>query len=120
MGSAERYLLVAAGGAVGAAARYFAAMQFGGSALTTFVVNISGAFLIGVLVGSPLGIDLRSRLLIGTGFLGGYTTFSTLELEAMETWRETGWWNAALNLVGSVVAGFAAVVAGFALGGRLR
>jgi fluoride exporter len=120
MESPERYLMVAAGGALGAVARYLASMQFGASPLTTFVVNISGAFLIGLLVGSPAGGDLRSRLLIGTGFLGGYTTFSTLELEALMAWRETGWWSAAANLAGSMVAGFAAVVAGFVLGGRLR
>ena len=120
MSPTERYLLVAAGGALGAAARHFAAAQFGASALTTFAVNISGAFLIGLLAGSPIGGDLRARLLIGTGFLGGYTTFSALELESLMAWRDSGWRIAALNLVGSVVAGLAAVAAGLALGERLR
>lgn len=117
---AERYLLVAIGGALGAAARYAAAMHFGATAAVTFWVNITGSFLIGVLAASAAGGDVRQRLLLGSGFLGGYTTFSTLELEALLAWRQDGWRSPALLLAGSVVAGFAAVASGYALGSRLR
>jgi CrcB protein len=120
MDGQERYLIVGAGGALGAMARYAAAMQLGATPLTTFLVNVTGSFLIGLLINSAAGADLRLRLLLGVGFLGGYTTFSTLSLEALLSWHDGGWWPAAVNLIGSVVAGLVAVAAGFALGGRLR
>ena len=120
MDAPERYLLVATGGALGALARYYAYAQFGAATLTTFAVNISGTFLLGILMGSAAGADLRWRLLAGIGFLSGYTTFATLEFEAMLAWRQSGWLLVAANLLGSVVVGFAAVVAGFAFGERLH
>jgi CrcB protein len=118
--AAERYLIVGLGGALGAMVRYFAGAWFGFTPLTTFGVNITGSFLIGLLTSSAVGTDYRWRLLLGTGFLGGYTTFSTLSLEAMLSWRTGGWWPAALNLLASAVTGVAAAVAGFMLGGRFR
>jgi fluoride exporter len=120
MDAPERFLLVAAGGALGAVTRYAAAVQFGATPLITFAVNISGSFLIGLLINSAAGGDLRLRLLFGAGFLGAYTTFSTLTLEALLSWREAGWWPASVNLIGSVAAGLFAVAVGFAVGGRLR
>ena len=120
MDGPERYLLVCAGGALGAMARYAAAVQFGARPMTTFIVNVSGSFLIGLLANSAAAGSLRWRLLLGVGFLGGYTTFSTLSLEAFLSWRQAGWWPAMINLIGSVVAGFIAVALGFAIGGRLR
>lgn len=95
-------------------------MLLGSTATVTFWVNITGSFLIGLLVSSAAGGDPRYRLLLGSGFLGGYTTFSTLELEALLAWREHGWRAPAGLLAGSVAAGFAAVAAGYALGARLR
>jgi CrcB protein len=118
MTSLERYALVALGGAAGALLRYAAAMQFGARASTTFAVNITGSFLIGVLAASV--VDPRWRLLAGAGFLGGYTTFSTWQLEALLSVHAEDWRGAALNLFGSVAAGFAAVVLGYAAGFRLR
>ena len=114
----ERYGLVAIGGAAGALLRYGAAVQFGARACTTFWVNISGAFFIGVLAATTS--DLRWRLLLGAGFLGGYTTFSTWQLEALLAVHADDWRGAAVNLLGSVAAGFIAVLLGYAAGIRLR
>ena len=95
-------------------------MQFGATATVTFWVNVSGSFLLGVLAGAAVGADARTRLLLGSGFLGGYTTFSTLELEALLAWRAEGWRAPALLLAGSAGAGFAAVAGGYFVGSRLR
>ena len=118
MTAVERYGLVAIGGAAGALLRYGAAVQFGARAWTTFWVNISGAFLIGVLAAATS--DVRWRLLLGAGFLGAYTTFSTWQLEALLAMHAEDWRGAAFNLLGSVAAGFLAVVLGYAVGIRLR
>jgi CrcB protein len=116
----DRYFIVGAGGAIGAVARFAASVQFGATPLTTFAVNVSGSFLIGLLINSAIGTDLRWRLLLGTGFLGGYTTFSTLALEALLS-SQSGRWNiTVLSLLGSSIAGLAAAYAGFVFGGRLR
>jgi CrcB protein len=120
MEALERYGLVAAGGAIGSILRYWAAMQFGARASTTFFVNILGSFLIGILAAAPIGADLRARLLAGSGFLGGFTTFSTWQLEAVLSSHANDWRGVAVNLFGSVIAGFAAATLGYVTGTRLR
>jgi fluoride exporter len=113
------YLLVAIGGAVGSVLRYSASVLFGARPLTTFAVNISGAFLIGLLASTS--IDAKTRLAIGTGVLGGFTTFSAWQLEAVSAARAEG---AAIQafaiLFGSLSVGFAACWMGYAVGQRLR
>jgi CrcB protein len=120
-------VLIAAGGAAGAVARYLVDNavldRFGGAfPLGILVVNLSGAFLLGLLAAliierGVLSTELRSPLLVG--FLGAYTTFSTLMLDS---WRliEDGLPALALvNLAGSTVLGVVAVVAGLAVGRSL-
>jgi fluoride exporter len=76
----------------------------------TLAVNISGSFVLGVLVGAGVGGD--ALLVAGTGFVGAYTTFSTWMLET-ERLGEDGRWRAlALNVVVSLVVGLAAVALG--------
>lgn len=78
-------LLVAVGGAAGAASRYGVDLLVpdgpGGLPLGTLLVNLVGCLLLGVLVGARPD-DPVLRPLLGTGFLGGFTTFSALALQA--------------------------------------
>ena len=117
-------VLVAVGGAAGAVARYVLdgwvlERTSGELPWGTFAVNVSGAFVLGLLFAlaierDVLPADVRGPLMIG--FLGAYTTFSTLMLESWRLWEDGAVALALGNLVGSVAAGMVAVVAGLALG----
>jgi CrcB protein len=93
---------VAAGGVLGALARFGIATAWphgsGGFPWSTWVINVSGCFLIGVLHTRIRG--RIPRLLLGTGFLGGYTTFSTAIAEV----SQAGFVYPAATLIGAVVA----------------
>lgn len=83
----------------------------------TLAVNLSGAFVLGLLTGAALGGDgLR---LLGTGLLGAYTTFSTWALEAHRQAEDGRGRGALANLGVSLVLGLAAAWAGHRLGGAL-
>ncbi len=85
---------------------------------TTFTINVSGAFaigLIGVLL-SRWAPHPHARLLAITGFLGGYTTFSTFAQESVTLWDRHEFGFSLAYMLGSVAAGFVAVVLGAALG----
>lgn len=76
----------------------------------TLAVNISGALVLGFLGSLALGRD--AALLVGTGFVGAYTTFSTWMLETQRLGEERQTWTALANIVVSVVLGMAAAVLG--------
>lgn len=85
----------------------------------TFVVNLSGAFLLGLLLALNVERDIGSpslRLLLGIGLLGGYTTFSTLSYESIALVERGLYLQGAANMFGSGVLGLVAAVAGLALG----
>ncbi|MGI9128784.1 MAG: fluoride efflux transporter CrcB [Roseomonas sp.] len=103
-------LLVALGGATGSVLRYAIShagvMLFGaGFPWGTLAVNIIGSALIGVL--GALGIAGEARLLLVTGLLGGFTTFSAFSLETGLLWERAPW-VAVLYVVVSVLGGLAA------------
>ena len=114
--------VLSAGGALGVNARFWLGLWINRWASphfpwATFAINVSGSFLIGFLT-IALSRWLphpNLRLLVITGLLGGYTTFSTFASESVTLWErgETGL--AATNLVGSVAAGFVAVLLGIGL-----
>ena len=116
--------VVSVGGAAGAAARYGLGVAFpdhGGFPWTTFTINVTGCLAIGALV-AVLGLLANphrlARPLLGTGFLGGFTTFSTYADQAREL-ASTGHWGLAGAYVGStLVAALAAVWIG-TLGARV-
>lgn len=90
--------------------------------LGTFVINVSGAFVLGLLFAwaierDVLPAEIRGPLMIG--FLGAYTTFSTYMLESWRLVEDGAWQLAVLNLGGSVLAGVVAVVAGLVIGRAL-
>jgi CrcB protein len=83
----------------------------------TLVVNLSGAFALGVLAGAA--VSTRVAFVIGTGFMGGYTTFSTWMVETERLGEAGELASAFLNLGVSMLAGFGFVAAGFYLGQAL-
>ncbi|HEV8269614.1 MAG TPA: fluoride efflux transporter CrcB [Thermoanaerobaculia bacterium] len=119
-----RFLLVAVGGAAGACARYGVALAVSAFwrrefPLATFLVNVTGCFVLGFVSAVAAGrVDPAWRLLVGTGFVGAYTTFSAFEYET-ERLADTGaiTWSV-VNVVASVVVGFVAVRLGILLGRR--
>lgn len=123
MDTFTRYLAVAAAGALGATARYF----LGGVVfsrvrtpfpLATFVINVSGSFILGfflTIATERVSFSPEFRLAIAVGFIGAYTTFSTFEYETLRLAEEHGVGLALLNVILSVVVGFAAVWGGMAV-----
>jgi CrcB protein len=115
------FLLVGVGGFLGSNARYLTAkwadtLVAGRFPLGTFLINISGSFLLGLL-GGVLAARIvpqsdNVRLALGVGFLGAFTTFSTFEMETHALLEDGIWWTAAMNIVASVVLGLIAVRAG--------
>lgn len=119
--------LIGVGGFLGAVARYLVdgwVLSRTGADLPwgTLVINLSGSFVLGVLFAlaidrAILSPEIRGPLMIG--FLGAYTTFSTLMLESWRLFEEGSTMLGLANLVGSVVLGLIAVVGGLALGRTL-
>jgi CrcB protein len=109
-----RLLLVGFGGFAGAIARYAVGIWIGQRwgrifPLGTFAINVSGSFLIGLLMPlltERLIVNPHWRLLLVVGFLGAYTTFSTFEYETGALLKDGEWLYAGLNIVLSVVLGF--------------
>ena len=120
-------LLVALGGGIGSAARYLVggwfASRFGPAfPYGTFSINVSGSFIIGfflALAQERLPLGPSWRLFFAVGFVGGYTTFSTFEYESIRLLQDRELLLAALYMVGSVVTGAFAAIAGIALGNWL-
>jgi len=123
----QALLLVALGGAAGSILRWAlagAVQRWSGSLFPwgTFSVNVLGALAIGFL--SALAIERAAlppaaRQLLIIGVLGGFTTFSTLSYETFSLLRDGQWLAGGMYAGGSLAAGLAATLAGFALGMRL-
>lgn len=118
--------LVFLGGTVGAVTRVGFATWFpvtvGAYPWTTFAENVSGAFLLAVVLtvmAVRRSLDPTVRLLVGTGALGAFTTYSTLAVEAVDLLATGHLRTAALYSVGSLLAGILAALAGIAVGQRL-
>jgi CrcB protein len=119
----EKLLLVAAGGAAGAVARYGLGVQAGrvfGQAWPygTLVANVLGGLLMGLLAGSALGGDERTRLLLGVGVLGGFTTFSAFSLETARMLEARAYAQAGAYAAGSVILSVGALMVGLMIGRR--
>jgi CrcB protein len=119
--------LVALGGGIGSVCRFllaeWAGQRWGASfPWGTFIANISGALLIGLLMGVLLSrpaIPPQYRLLLGTGVLGGYTTFSSWMYESWALVDGGALWRAGANVALSIVAGLAATWVGLQIGRTL-
>ena len=113
-------LAVFVGGGAGASCRYgvgrFVGERYNGDfPLGTYVINVSGCFALGLLA-SLLSTNTANATwllaLLGTGFLGGYTTFSTYALEGVLLYLDGNHRLAVLSVLGSIVAGLVAAAAG--------
>ena len=119
----ERLLLIAAGGALGALLRYGVGAMFaerlGSTVMATFVVNISGALVLGVFIGLMEGrwnAPPLAHPAVAIGFLGAYTTFSTLMLETVDLAESRSLLAACGTLAGSCCAGLLAAYGGLLVG----
>jgi CrcB protein len=119
-------LLVALGAAVGAPLRYLTdrlvqAHHGTGFPWGTYVVNVTGSFVLGLVTGAAASPDVVA--LVGTGFCGALTTYSTFSYETVQlgsgqrrSGQRGGRLLAALNAIGSVLAGLGAAGLGLAVG----
>ena len=122
-----KYWMVGIGGFIGAIARFALGSYIGnrmGSRFPygTFVINISGSFLIGLILtmlAQRFDLSPNWRYLIPIGFIGAYTTFSTFEYETLRTVQDGQILMAFANVSLSVIVGFAAVWLGVVAGRAL-
>lgn len=120
-------LCVAAGGLLGAPARLLADRVVADRVesdfpLGTYLVNVSGAFLLGLLTGVGLAHHVPATVtaLLGTGFCGAYTTFSTMQVEILKIIDAHRYGLATGYAVASVAAGYAAIWTASAIVRRTR
>ena len=119
----DRVVILSIGGALGVNARYWLGVlmaRWAGPRFpwATVLINVTGSFAIGFLAvilayrwPHPMG-----RLFVVTGFLGGYTTFSSFAFESLKLWEDGEKGLSLANTFGSVAAGLLAVTLGVALG----
>ncbi len=118
------FVLIGLGGVLGANARYlisiWAVRRFGFSfPVGTFLINASGSLVIGLLatlIQISFGNSPEARLLLLTGFLGAYTTFSTFAYESVILMREGEIRAALFNSLGSAFVGITGCLIGIAAG----
>ena len=123
----DRYVLVMIGAAVGGLSRYALATaiteRFGGTfPLGTLFVNLSGSFLIGLLMtlmAERWVLHPNWRLLLVVGVLGGYTTSLASNMSRSSLVRGGLGWSAILNAFGSVILGYVAVWFGAVVASRV-
>ncbi len=120
----QKLLLIGLAGALGALARYglsnlvqrYSSFTF---PVGTLVVNLLGTFLFGLiwaLVEQRLVISVETRVIILSGFLGAFTTFSSFMFETSALIGDTQWGLATANVMGQIVLGLAAMFLGLAAG----
>jgi CrcB protein len=118
-------VLVFLGGCVGAVARYatdrfISARHDMVFPWGTFAVNMAGSAILGAVAGAAPPADHWVVLLVGTGFCGALTTFSTFSLETFRLLEDGSVLAAGLNVVTSVAVGLGCVIAGYQLAHLLR
>ena len=130
MGSSRRYsgaVLVFCGGTLGTLLRYLidaASVRVSDFALDIFIINVVGAFILAALVGyitgagEPTRNQLKLRLFVGTGTMGGFTTYSTLAVETAHNIGDGRWASALVYSLGTLLVGALLSVVGMLAGRR--
>ena len=115
-------LLVALGGGIGSISRYLISIALPNSNFPwgTFVVNITGAFLIGFFFSVLDRSNETLRLLLITGICGGFTTFSAFSLENLQLIQHQQWILALSYIFGSLILGLLATFLGIYIGNHCR
>ena len=120
--SATAWVVFVVAAAIGAPTRYLidaavASRTAGVFPWGTFVVHVSGSVLLGFLTGLALyhGFPKTPRVVLGTGFCGAYTTFSTFTYETIRLAEDGAFDEAFRNAAATFAVGFAAAAAGLAL-----
>jgi CrcB protein len=119
----ERYLIIAAGAALGANARYIVGTWAGnqlGPAFPhgTLAVNITGSLMLGFVISlasARAAISPELRLFLAVGFLGSYTTFSSYTVESLLLVQSGGFWWAFVNMLANNLLGLCCALLGFFL-----
>jgi fluoride exporter len=114
-------------GALGTLARFYLdslVQRIGGTAFPwgILVVNLVGCFAFGFvfpLAGERFLITSETRLILLTGFMGAFTTFSTFTFQTAEFLRNDQWFYASANVAGQIVGGLVLMFLGIALGSRV-
>lgn len=107
------YAVIMLGGAIGSALRFLMASSIDRATGITFpwgtiLVNILGSFIIGFFIGltgpeGPLSVSANIRAFVAIGILGGFTTFSSFSLQTMQLVQQGVYWQAAGNVLISVM-----------------
>lgn len=125
-----RFFLICLGGAVGTGARYltalWAAAAFGSAfPAGTLIVNVAGSFLIALIMQLSTATNLIApdlRLILTTGVMGGFTTYSTFNYETTNSFREGAWMmglaNIGITVFGCLLAGVAGLAVARLIVGR--
>ncbi|MGB8028988.1 MAG: fluoride efflux transporter CrcB [Terracidiphilus sp.] len=119
----QKYLLIAAGGALGSILRYWVGSTISSRTGTRFpygtlIINVTACVVIGFALtyfGKRADLSAGWRFLVAIGFIGAYSTFSTYEWETLSTMRSGAFLLAGLYAVGSLILGLAATWLGTAL-----
>ena len=119
----SRFLLISIGAALGANARYFVGLWASGRIGVAFpfgttIVNVTGALMLGFVLEMTTDRFITSpeaRLLIATGFLGSYTTFSTYMVESITLMRQGSLLLGVANIAGEAILGLLFAVLGMYL-----
>lgn len=117
-----RFLLICLGGAAGTGARYLLATWMArvtgsGFPFGTLLVNVIGSFVLAVVMHVSLStewISSDARLILATGVLGGFTTYSTFNYETLVLFRDGAWGLALANLAATLLGCLAAAALGIA------
>lgn len=116
------YIMVLVGGSCGAVCRFAVSsmvkrINASNFPATTLLINLIGSFFIGLLVAAHPGNF--NQLLLGTGFMGGFTTFSTFQMENITLFEEKNYVLLFINVLSSLICGILLAALGLHLGGSL-